>query len=191
MELEHPCSLSSDWRQGSGLTNGPGATSLTRASLYNPLEHFQHTIVMLPKDQHRSLLGGHHWGHFLTLGHVFLMWNHMAKYSFWTTSMNANPWWSGSHSKKLSICRSIVGPWKESSVNPIFSDVSSPKPTFRSPELKASHSPHLRPLCRGGFRAGISERLKLESGRENRRTCSSAFQLPWVKCLRLPRLSVN
>ena len=40
---------------------------------------------------------------------------------------------------------------------------------------KASHSSYLRPLCRGGFREGISERSKLESDKENRTTCSSAF----------------
>ena len=66
------------------------------------------------------------------------------------------------------------GAMKEVISKSIFSDVSSPKPTFRGPELKASHSPHLRPLCRGGFRAEISESSKLASARENTSSYSLA-----------------
>ena len=69
--------------------------------------------------------------------------NHLAKDSFWTISMNTNPWFPGPHSKKLWICRFTVLLWKESSENPIFfSWCFFPKPMFRSPELKTSHSLH-------------------------------------------------
>ena len=82
-------------------------------------------------------------------------WNHL-KDSFWTISVNMTPSRSGPHSKKLWICRSEVGPWNESLANSVYSDASPPRPTFRSPELQPSHSAQLRPLRRGGFRAGIS-----------------------------------
>ena len=163
IQLDQPCCLSSERLWGSALR----WTRWARSHVLNPGLCLESPGTLprhhsdAPTGPHRTLLGGHQWGHF---------WNgsrnpdgnpegnHLAKDSFWTISMNTNSWWSGAHSKNLWICRSTVGPWKESSANPIFSDVSSPKPTFRSPELKISHSPHLRPLCRGRFRAGISER---------------------------------
>ena len=101
--------------------------------------------------------------------------NYLAKDSFWTTSMNTNPSRSGPHSKMLWTAGLQCGCERSHQQIPLFSDVSSPKSMFRSPELKASHSPHLRLLCREAFGAGISERSKLGSGRENRSSCSSAF----------------
>ena len=167
----------------------PGATSLTRASPYNPLKYFLQSTLMLPQDQENSGEGteeviAEHWSRDPD-GH------HLAKDSFWTILVTRNPWNSGLHSKKIWICRSTVGTWNESLPSSLFFLFLPPNP--RSGALRSRpHTHHTwdlsvgEDLRGGGFLRDVKARI-----RQRKYLGFSLYTWPWVKCSGLPRLSVD
>ena len=160
-----------------GLKPGLSSHKLTRSHTLNPglplespgalpTKHTDGSTGPRENSVGRALVA-YHWPHDPD-GH------HLAKDSFWTISVNRNPWSSGPHSKRIWLCRSTVGPWNESLASSLFFLMFLP-PNPHSGALRSSpHTHHTWDLSVGeDLRGNFWERSKLESGRES--TWGSAF----------------